>query len=723
MLKRLGLLATFLFFLAFCDVHAAWGKPSASERPILTLEILQERLKTINKEAGISQINLQDLTIDLRSDIERDDPEPRLVPDQFYQLLSAELSGKKTGLDLSNSIILGLFEVNRLGLRSPLYGKSLSPIFNDIELEQLQRDRRRLFQLSQLSRSLLLEKVPQTALQLTVFRGSLILKETQFKGESNFANTFFLSPVEAQSAIFEQYTDWSSSRFSQNTNFSSTHFQDVTAFKNTIFFDKIKFNNAQFNKDAIFSSSTFADVASFNQTNFQQLADFRRVQFEANADFSQSQWEQQALFNKSNFVAAVFFSDAIFEDLVTFRETQFSQSVNLRGASILSQADFSDVSFSHNANLNVSGLQFNSVRAKIGGNPGEIGRKLSVPTLQGNESLLRNLVRNFREVEQIPDANQIEYLREKLRLEQLRKAILSLNINTASISQLETLGLSTTQAGAIASRRQQQLFQTLSDLLTLDEIDLASYIKLRDRAIALPPHTWSLKLRKGLHSLGLSLLLAFSRYGTSFWLTFGIGLVAIAYFGLLFWLIDRFRRLIPKPIIPSPQEVLWALLSFSLIASIGLTAIFRTAESPGFTLLCLGGVSVPIPAVLLFLLYKQGRYHDLMDVSYFVEDGSMRQLRLLIGRLPVMPRFTFFRDRHLPLLMDRRWNLLNYYDLSLNNWLRFGFNDIRLRDRAVPGLITALVWYQWSLGLLYMTLILWTLSRTIPGLNLLIYFK
>ncbi|MDL5053988.1 hypothetical protein QQ056_10580 [Oscillatoria laete-virens NRMC-F 0139] len=73
--------------------------------------------------------------------------------------------------------------------------------------------------------------------------------------------------------------------------------------------------------------------------------------------------------------------------------------------------------------------------------------------------------------------------------------------------------------------------------------------------------------------------------------------------------------------------------------------------------------------------------------------------------------------------MDRRWNLLNYYDLSLNNWLRFGFNDIRLRDRAVPGYISALVWYQWSLGLLYMTLILWTLSRTIPGLNLLIYFK
>jgi hypothetical protein len=42
--------------------------------------------------------------------------------------------------------------------------------------------------------------------------------------------------------------------------------------------------------------------------------------------------------------------------------------------------------------------------------------------------------------------------------------------------------------------------------------------------------------------------------------------------------------------------------------------------------------------------------------------------------------------------------------------------------RQVPGLITALVWYQWGLGLLYAILLLWTLSRTIPGLNLLLYF-
>ncbi len=126
---------------------------------------------------------------------------------------------------------------------------------------------------------------------------------------------------------------------------------------------------------------------------------------------------------------------------------------------------------------------------------------------------------------------------------------------------------------------------------------------------------------------------------------------------------------------------------------------------------------------LLIRLYQQGRYHDLMDVSYFTEDGTFRQLRLLIGRLPVIPRNQTFRERYMPLLCDRRWNWLNYYDFSLNNLVKLGFNDIRLRDEHLPGIISALAWYQWSLGLIYITLVLWTLSRTIPGLNLLIYLK
>jgi hypothetical protein len=94
----------------------------------------------------------------------------------------------------------------------------------------------------------------------------------------------------------------------------------------------------------------------------------------------------------------------------------------------------------------------------------------------------------------------------------------------------------------------------------------------------------------------------------------------------------------------------------------------------------------------------------------------------MFGRMPIIPRFPFFRDRYEPILWDKRWAWLNYYDFSLNNIFKLGFNDIRLRDRHLPGIVSTLVWYQWILGGLYIILLLWTLSRTIPGLNLLIYF-
>jgi len=255
--------------------------------------------------------------------------------------------------------------------------------------------------------------------------------------------------------------------------------------------------------------------------------------------------------------------------------------------SLLEQVDFSNARFLGDAYLNVANIRFDSDQAKIIGDAGEIGRLLWVPTLQGNEDVLRNLVRNFRSLQQISDANQLEYTTQRLR------------------------------------RRQ-----------------LGSHLVLGGKTSS--PLGWILE---GLYWVGLSLLLLLSRYGTSFWLVFGVGMAAIAYFGLLFWLVDRFRRRIPQPIIPTAFEIPWMLGSYSLLTFAGVTAIFRSSDQPWLTLACLGGVILPMPTLLLWQLYRQGRYHDLMDVSYFVEDGSLRQLRLLIGRLPVMPRFEVFRDR------------------------------------------------------------------------------
>ena len=620
---------------------------SAPERAPLTLELLQERLKSPIQIEGVRTIDLRHLIINLRL-------ENAEFCNHFYQLLQTQLnrSGTPLGLDFSNSIIYGDFIGNRLGLRSPLYGEALSPLLTPQEQQQLLRDPRQLSQ-------------PVPIPSVTVFRGTLKLVKTRFTGTVNFANTFFLHRVEANGATFSQPVDWSGSRWIRLADFSDTIFNRDVNFNSSIFFVKAIFTKGQFLGIANFPDTTFAGDAIFSKSQFEQVANFTRSDFQGSADFSEADWHDRALFSKSQFIKPLLLTEATFEKAVAFREAQFNQLVNLRAVSLLEQVDFSNARFLGDAYLNVANIMFDSDQAKIIGDAGEIGRLLWVPTLQGNEDVLRNLVRNFRSLQQISDANQLEYTTQRLRQRQLGSHLVLGGKNSS-------------------------------------------------------PLGWILE---GLYWVGLSLLLLLSRYGTSFWLVFGVGMAAIAYFGLLFWLVDRFRRRIPQPIIPTAFEIPWMLGSYSLLTFAGVTAIFRSSDQPWLTLACLGGVILPMPTLLLWQLYRQGRYHDLMDVSYFVEDGSLRQLRLLIGRLPVMPRFDVFRDRYMPILWNRRWNLLNYYDFSLNNLLKLGFNDIRLRDEHLPGIITTLVWYQWSLGILYIALLLWTLSRTIPGLNLLIYLK
>jgi uncharacterized membrane protein SirB2 len=699
----------------------AWAAIAQSDRVPLTLDLLQARIKTPTQSDGVRTIDLRRMVIDLR-------PENGSFRDQFYSLLQTPLQkpGSPLSLDLSYSLIQGDFAISKLGLRTPLYGQALSPIFSPAELAQLQRDRRRLSQLSKLSQSLLVAPNlgSQVApLQITVLRGPLKLVQTRFNGMAEFANTFFLDRLEAQGAIFAQTAEWSQTRFGQPVSFAGASFSRDARFRNSIFFAKAEFGQSAFQSEANFQGSEFQTTATFNQALFQKTANFTRVQWQGNADFAQAHWLDQAVFTKDVFSQLLFLTDATFEQVATFREAQFSRPVNLRGVSILNRADFGYAGFARGAYLNVAGLKFDPDRAKILGNPGQIGRVLSVPTLQGNENLLRNLVRNFRLLEQIPDANQVEYTAERLRLRELRQELFGTNLNTASEARLVQLGFSQQQAIAIVQRRAQTAFRSIAELLNLEGVDLATYINVRDRVTATEPASPVGWVLDALHCLGLSLVLLLTRDGTNFWLTLGVGLVTIAYFGGLFWLVDRWRRRFPKPILPHLSETIWVGSSFSILMLAGLAAIFRTSEQPWLTIACLAIVNLPIPALLLFLLFKQGRYHDLMDVSYFEEEGTLRQLRIVIGRLPVLPRYPLFRERYMPLLWDRRWNWLNYYDFSFNNLLKFGFNDIRLRDQHLPGLISTLAWYQWSLGILYIALMLWTLSRTIPGLNLLIYFK
>ncbi len=682
----------------------------------LTLEQLQQRINSPITLEGVRTIDLREFVIDLT-------PTNEEFRNRFYPLLQNQLnrSGTPIALDLSYSIIKGDFAGNELGLRAPLYGETFLPLFSDQERSQLQRDRTRLARLSQLSRSLL--GVPPDQVEITLFQEPIKLVHTHFMGEVNFNHSFFLNRVEAMGANFDKLADWSETRFSKLSSFAGANFAAEARFQGSMFFQDIRFNQGLFQGVANFKATRFEGSGNFNQVQFNQLANFTRSQWNSHADFSGCKWENPALFDRAKFAESLFLTETNFRNIASFRETSFNQSINLRESSLRDRLAFSDSTFANSAYINVAGLRFDSESARITGDPGQIGKKLSLPTLPGNETLLRQLVRNFRQQEQIADANQMEYLTEHLRQKSLFHKLAGININTASQQQLIKLGLSENQADAIVRSQGDLIFGNVSEVLNLKEIDLASYIKLRDRAVAGEPLSLAARFRTAVHWLGLSVLLLLTRYGTSFWLIFGVGLVAIAYFSVLFWFVDRYRRILPKPIVPTAFETPWMLSTCLGLGGTGMLAIIRTSNEPLLTLTCLAIVIVPLPTILLAILYKKGRYHNLIDSSYFVEDTGMRQLRLAIGRLPIIPRFPAMRERYLPLLWNRRWNWLNYYDFSLNNLLKFGFNDIRLRDEHLPGIISSLVWYQWTLGLLYLSLLLWTLSRTIPGLNLLIYLK
>ncbi len=130
--------------------------------------------------------------------------------------------------------------------------------------------------------------------------------------------------------------------------------------------------------------------------------------------------------------------------------------------------------------LNVPGLRFDFDNAKLIGHPERIGQ---VITVQGNETLIRELIRNFQKLEQISDANQIDYTAQKLRSRELFLRAIGLNLNTATAQKLQNLGLSTTPANAILKRRNTQPLRTLSEVLSLGEIDFGTYTQGRNRLI------------------------------------------------------------------------------------------------------------------------------------------------------------------------------------------------------------------------------------------------
>lgn len=614
----------------------------------LTIEILQERAANLVQQEGRSTIDLSSFIIDL-SNLDSE------FYQQFYQEIINTISraSNPVNINFDNSIIQGDFQLNRLGISTSLEQGALSGLFTPIEKNQI----------SQYSELNNYQKNLNS--NITIFRGSFYFNRTIFTGEVDSYDSIFLQSLIATNAKFQGNINLSQVIFSRELDFSNTIFNQSINLSKSHFFGKIKFDYSEFQGITNFTNTQFDAAAKFNQAIFTELADFSRSVFIQVVDFSNTIFRERVIFAKSKFLSSIILVNSNFEKTVTFRDIYLNSLLNLQDAHILNRLDFSNAFFTSQANINASGLAFDAAEARIIGQPGMIGQFIKVNRLQGNETVLRNLIRNFRSSEQIADANYLEYLQEQLRAKQLGDRLLKTSW--------------------------QKVFSW-------------SWISLI------------------LQWVSLNLLLLLGDYGTNINLIFSIGLMAIAFFSLLFWVIDRYRPHISQPIVPTRVEVLLMLFSYCALTIFSIINILISTNKSGMTLIMVAIVLIPIPMLIVFKLYHDGRYHKLLDQSYFVENAELREFRLLLGRLPIIPRFPFFRDRFMPIMWNKNWSWLNYYNFSLNNLFKIGFVDIRVRDQHLPGLIATLVWYQWCLGVLYVVLLLWTLSRTIPGLNLLIYF-
>jgi hypothetical protein len=647
-------LKAYQVIILICLITLSWGlfyQPvlATSERIILTEPLLQEALTHPILNDGSLIIDLQDLDIDLTlENIE--------FRDQFYQQLQNQFnhSPKPLGLDLSNSLIRGDFNFNQLGLAVQLYQATLPKQLMTTEKQLLEKD------------PSFLPEVGEQINTINIFRGLVKLKGTIFTGKTDFSKTFFLQRVEGENVKFNQDSIWTESRFGRDLDFSKGIFNRNLDFSQDLFFGSVKFRQARFQGVTDFKKSSFWAEANFRESHFLQLANFTAIQWLKDVHFDQVNWSDRVLFSQSRFFQNLSFNNATFEKSAAFRSARFSHLIDFHDVKLLGQLDFSNGVFFPYAKMDVSGLAFDSEQAKLLGDKTIIGKTITLSGLKNNETVIRSLVRNFRDLEQIPDANQVEYTAQLLKSQRLSLELLRIPKNVRSL--ITWLGI-------------------LNDWLMLNG------------------------------------LLLFSNYGTNVKLVLGIGLITIAYFGIIFWLLDRVRRWHPHPILPDKSESIYMVSSFVGLMIVGLTTVFTSTPTPSLTLMGLGFILLPLSVFLIGRLYYQGRYHDLLKISYLTQDGSMRQLRLLIVRLPVIPEFPLFRDRYTYLNWERHWNWLNYYDFSCNNLIKLGFNDIRLRDEHLPGIMSFLVWYQWILGVLYLSLLLWTLSRTIPGLNLLIYLR
>ena len=540
-------LCLILFFITPLQANA-----QAEVRNYLTIEILESKTHNLTQQEGRDTIDLSNLIIDLANT----DSE---FSQSFYQEIDNAVSraGSPIGLNFNNSIVQGDFKLKQLGIASAVGEGALSTLFTPLEQEKINR----YYPIE--------TDIALHAPRVNIFRGSLYFDRTVFTGKIDGSDSLYLQSITANASTFQENSNFSQATFAKKIDFSSATFHQNANFIKSHFFSTAKFNSAEFQKIIDFNNAQFETLAEFKQTLFLELADFTRSVFIDTVDLSQSIFRDRLIFAKSKFLNSLLLVNTSFEKTVTLRDIYLNSLIDLQDAHLLNRLDFSNAFFTPQASINVSGLAFDATESKILGQPGIIGKYLQINRLQGNETVFRNLIRNFRSLEQITDANNLEYEQK-----QLQEREISDRLTKTSWRKVLTWGW-----------------------------------------INLVPQ-W----------LILNLLLLLGNYGTSISLIFSIGIITITFFSFLFWLIDRYRPHISQPIIPRGGEAIVMSISYMTFNILSIINIFIATEEFWLTMSAIAIFLLPIPIIITSLIYQRGRYHKLLDRSYFVENAEFQRI-------------------------------------------------------------------------------------------------
>jgi hypothetical protein len=194
------------------------------------------------------------------------------------------------------------------------------------------------------------------------------------------ADATFTGPVVVRSANdtsvkvqFNNSVDFGRSQFQGAVDFADTQFAGVTRFDNVTFNTAATFANTVFESSSNFSKARFVEDGVFSRAEFLGNADFTLVTYRKKADFQKkrfttsaftgSRFEGEADFNGSEFRQDADFTNVNFRAKANFRETVFS-GVIYAGAQFAGAADFFKARFDQDAFFSSTTFQQNATFTK-----------------------------------------------------------------------------------------------------------------------------------------------------------------------------------------------------------------------------------------------------------------------------------------------------------------------------------------------------------------------